>query len=148
MDLIPIRERRVISIIASLWWSKHQLTASCITLVGMLFITDFHNLMVHRSASIRECLLQHYSSLTVVPPKRLHSRLLKISDCIVGCTSTIILYFYWLMNCPTWSAVSAVLGRWLFSTMRLYGDEDEYFDWLSYSYFCRKIQLIKAEITK
>jgi hypothetical protein len=57
---------------------------------------------------------------TVVPPKRLHSRLLKISDCVVGCTSTIMLYFYRLMNCPTWSAVSAVLGRWLFSTMRLW----------------------------
>lgn len=30
--------------------------------------------------------------------------------------------------------------------MRLNGDEDEYFDWPSYSYFCRQNLPIKAEI--
>ncbi len=43
------------------------------------------------------------------------------------------------------SSVGALVHQYY---MRLYGDVDEYFDWLSYSYSCRQTLLIKAEITK
>jgi len=44
------------------------------------------------------------------------------------------------------SSVGTLILRYY--NMRLYGDGDEYFDWLSYSYFCHQNLLIKADITK